>query len=224
MIGSIAYTTAPWGAGTYRDHGWVQTTSNWTPQPVVQGYSDGLLPVKGHKQPFRGIFVCRYGATSQSPYCGEIESTNVTTPITVTASLKGLSRVDIFSFAGDSGGPYLTAAGDGMGTHAASTAGPTDYFESYFEPLWHSLPAMGLTLLTTTGDNPPDISGFTCPDYDSSGNNTYFCSVSYVTQGPTDVIWSSNTSGTSAGDGFFGSCSQHQMVNVSVTVSNGFGS
>lgn len=223
VIGSIAYTTAPWGAGTYRDHGWVQTTSGWTPQPVVQGYSDGLLPVKGQKTPIQGMSVCRYGASSQAPFCGSIHSTANTIPITATASIEGLSRVNIFSFPGDSGGPYLTAAGDGLGTHSASLYGPTDYPESYFEPLSHSLTAMGLTLLTTTGNNPPNITGFTCPDYDSSGNYTYFCSVSYATQGPTQVAWSS-LSGTGAGDGFFGSCLQHQWVTVSVTVSNAFGS
>lgn len=223
LIGVVEASSYPWTLGVNRDHAWVQTNEKWKPQPQVWGYEDGLLEVRGAVRVVDGMLVCRYGAISEGPHCAAVNGTEHYVPMGDVFTLYPLSRADVFTLPGDSGGPYMTASGYGVGIHSASADDP-DRPQAYFESLTDALSEFELTLLTSSAGRELEITEFKCPDWENSGDGRYYCAVRYTPEQGAVVNWSSSSNGTSAGDGFFGSCIQSQSVTVSVTVSNSTGS
>lgn len=220
VIGNVAGTDWP-----QTDRGWVSTNAGVQLLPEINGFDDGVFTVEGSQNALQGTFVCRFGRTTGGPHCGTVSGLNQTVLFSgETQSTSGLTRADgVCSAGGDSGGPYVKGGtGLGVGTHTGGSGGCTSSAVKYFHPLENSLNFFNLTLLTGSGGDPPAITTFVCPDTANSGSGMFHCFVEYTSQGETQVDWTGP--GNASGDSFFGSCGEHQQVNVTVTVSNGFGS
>ncbi|NLU78550.1 S1 family peptidase [Micromonospora sp. HNM0581] len=174
--------------GTFRgssfpgnDYGWVQTNSNWTPQPWVNNYSGGTVTVAGSTEAAVGAAVCRSGSTT-GWRCGTIQAKNQTVNY-AQGSVSGLTRTNACAEPGDSGGSWLSgqqAQGVTSGGSGNCSIGGT----TYFQPVNEILSAYGLTLRTSGGGNPPPPTG--CSGYEatytgsiSSGQRRYQPNGSY---------------------------------------------
>ncbi|PZG00765.1 serine protease [Micromonospora deserti] len=184
--------------GTFRgssfpgnDYAWVQTNSNWTPQPWVNNYSGGNVTVAGSTEAAVGAAVCRSGSTT-GWRCGSIQAKNQTVNY-AEGSVSGLTRTNACAEPGDSGGSWLAgqqAQGVTSGGSGNCSVGGT----TYFQPVNEILSAYGLTLRTSGGGEPPPTG---CTGYES----TYTGSIS---QGqsryqPNGSYYYSSVSGTHRG-------------------------
>ncbi|MER7456744.1 S1 family peptidase [Micromonospora sp. NPDC126480] len=175
--------------GTFRgssfpgnDYAWVQTNSNWTPQPWVNNYSGGNVTVAGSTEAAVGAAVCRSGSTT-GWRCGSIQAKNQTVNYP-QGTVTGLTRTNACAEPGDSGGSWLSGQqAQGVtsgGSGNCSTGGTT-----YFQPVNEILSVYGLTLRTSGGgDPPPPPTG--CSGYEatytgsiSSGQSRYQPNGSY---------------------------------------------
>ncbi|MFC3501609.1 S1 family peptidase [Micromonospora krabiensis] len=185
--------------GTFRgssfpgnDYAWVQTNSNWTPQPWVNNYSGGNVTVAGSTEAAVGAAVCRSGSTT-GWRCGTIQAKNQTVNY-AEGSVGGLTRTNACAEPGDSGGSWLSgqqAQGVTSGGSGNCTSGGT----TYFQPVNEILSAYGLTLRTGGGGGEPPPTG--CSGYEA----TYTGSVSSgqsVFQ-PNGSYYYSSVSGTHRG-------------------------
>ncbi|MFY1631998.1 S1 family peptidase [Solwaraspora sp. WMMB335] len=168
--------------GTFRgssfpgnDYAWVQTNSNWTPQPWVNNYSGGNVTVAGSAEASVGASVCRSGSTT-GWRCGTIQAKNSTVNYP-QGTVTGLTRTSACAEPGDSGGSWLSgqqAQGVTSGGSGNCSVGGT----TYFQPVNEILSVYGLTLRTGSGGNPPPTTpppgGGTCSGY----QNTYTGSLS----------------------------------------------
>ncbi|MFI5485852.1 S1 family peptidase [Micromonospora echinaurantiaca] len=175
--------------GTFRgssfpgnDYAWVQTNSNWTPQPWVNNYSGGNVTVAGSTEAAVGAAICRSGSTT-GWRCGSIQAKNQTVNY-AEGSVSGLTRTNACAEPGDSGGSWLSgqqAQGVTSGGSGNCTSGGT----TYFQPVNEILSAYGLTLRTSGGGGePPPPTG--CSGYEatytgsiSSGQSRYQPNGSY---------------------------------------------
>jgi streptogrisin C len=115
------------------------TDPSWTPQPTV-----GATTVHGSREAPVGSTVCLTGATS-GRVCGQITGRNRS--VNFDGQLQnGMGVASLCSREGDSGGPYITAAGQAQGIH--SGGGDDGGCASYFTPVGPALRAFGLTLDT----------------------------------------------------------------------------
>lgn len=116
------------------------TEPSWTPRPTV-----GATTVRGSREAPVGSTVCLTGATS-GRVCGEITGRNRS--VSFDGQMQnGMGVAALCSRQGDSGGPYITAAGQAQGIH--SGGGDDDAgCASYFTPVGAALRAFGLTLDT----------------------------------------------------------------------------
>jgi streptogrisin C len=173
--------------GTFRgssfpgnDYAWVQTNSNWTPQPWVNNYSGGNVIVAGSQEAAVGASVCRSGSTT-GWRCGTIQAKNATVNY-AEGTVYGLTRTNACAEPGDSGGSWLSgqqAQGVTSGGSGNCTIGGT----TYFQPVNEILSAYNLTLRTGSsggdpGNPPPNPTGCTGYQYRysgslSSGQNAY---------------------------------------------------
>ncbi|ROO59928.1 streptogrisin C [Micromonospora sp. Llam0] len=191
--------------GTFRgssfpgnDYAWVQTNSNWTPQPWVNNYSGGNVTVAGSSEAAVGASICRSGSTT-GWRCGTIQAKNSTVNYP-QGRVSGLTRTNACAEPGDSGGSWLSGQqAQGVtsgGSGNCSTGGTT-----YFQPVNEILSVYGLTLRTGGGGNPPPTTpppgGGTCSGY----QNTYTGSLS---SGGTQI--QPNGSYFSAGSGTHRAC------------------
>jgi streptogrisin C len=129
------------------DFGVVAVNGDWTPQPVVNDFNGGTVPVAGSQEAPVGASVCRSGSTTGT-HCGVIQAKNATVNYP-EGSVTGLTRTDVCAEAGDSGGPWLSgdqAQGVTSGGSGDCTAGGT----TFFQPVNEILQDNGLTLVTTT--------------------------------------------------------------------------
>lgn len=134
-VGSGARTA---GSGT--DVGAVPVTEpGWQPQPAV-----GPVPVRGATAAAVGDPVCLVGSTS-GRVCGTITGRNRTVNFDGTMQ-RGMTSTSICSHEGDSGGPYVTSAGQAQGVHSGGGTGSACV--SYFTPVSTALSALGLRLRT----------------------------------------------------------------------------
>ncbi|GIJ32527.1 MULTISPECIES: S1 family peptidase [Micromonospora] len=186
--------------GTFRgssfpgnDYGWVQTNSNWTPQPWVNNYSGGNVTVAGSTEAAVGAAVCRSGSTT-GWRCGTIQAKNQTVNY-AEGSVSGLTRTNACAEPGDSGGSWLSgqqAQGVTSGGSGNCSSGGT----TYFQPVNEILSAYGLTLRTSGGGNePPPPTG--CSGYEA----TYTGSISsgQSRYQPNGSYYYSSSSGTHRG-------------------------
>ncbi|WBB69973.1 S1 family peptidase [Micromonospora sp. WMMD812] len=185
--------------GTFRgssfpgnDYAWVQTNSNWTPQPWVNNYAGGNVTVAGSTEAAVGAAICRSGSTT-GWRCGTVQAKNQTVNY-AEGSVSGLTRTNACAEPGDSGGSWLSgqqAQGVTSGGSGNCTSGGT----TYFQPVNEILSAYGLTLRTSGGGEPPPPTG--CTGYEA----TYTGSVSSgqsVFQ-PNGSYYYSSVSGTHRG-------------------------
>jgi streptogrisin C len=135
------------------DFGVVTVNGDWTPQPVVNDFNGGTVPVAGSQEAPVGASICRSGSTTGT-HCGVIQAKNATVNYPEGA-VTGLTRTDVCAEGGDSGGPWLSgdqAQGVTSGGSGDCTRGGT----TFFQPVNEILQANGLTLVTTNaGGNQP---------------------------------------------------------------------
>nr|MDT0657522.1 S1 family peptidase [Micromonospora sp. DSM 115978] len=155
--------------GTFRgssfpgnDYAWVQTNSNWTPQPWVNNYSGGNVTVAGSTEAAVGASICRSGSTT-GWRCGTVQAKNSTVNYP-QGTVTGLTRTNACAEPGDSGGSWLSgqqAQGVTSGGSGNCSSGGT----TYFQPVNEILSVYGLTLRTGSGGTPPPTTpppGGTC--------------------------------------------------------------
>ncbi|WP_170288173.1 alpha-lytic protease prodomain-containing protein [Marilutibacter maris] len=134
------------------DRAWVSLNSTQNLLPIVYGYGNGDVTVRGSIEAPIGAAVCRSGRTS-GWHCGTITEKNTSVRyVKGGGSISGLSRASTCSLGGDSGGSFITAAGQGQGvlsggpTAVTSCPDPNGY--SLFQPLNPLLQSLDLTLVT----------------------------------------------------------------------------
>lgn len=146
QIGAFAASNFPGS-----DRAWVQVDNNHTLLPVVDGYSGSDIPVYGSSEAPIGASVCRSGRTT-GLHCGVIEAKNVTVQYP-DASVNGLTQVKVCAEGGDSGGAFITGAGQGQGVLSGGNYSckgkQAKLATSYFQPLNALLQGYGLTLSTS---------------------------------------------------------------------------
>ncbi|MCK2220324.1 alpha-lytic protease prodomain-containing protein [Actinomadura sp. ATCC 31491] len=145
--------------GTFRgssfpgnDYSWVEVNSQWTPTGVVNGYSAGLLPVRGATVAQAGSSVCRAGSTT-GYHCGTVQQLN--TSVTYSqGTVTGVTRTSVCAEPGDSGGSFI--AGDqAQGVTSGGSGDCTSGGTTYFQPVGEILSVYGLTLATQGGGPGP---------------------------------------------------------------------
>jgi streptogrisin C len=150
------------------DFGVVAVNGDWTPQPVVNDFNGGTVPVAGSQEAPVGASVCRSGSTTGT-HCGVIQAKNATVNYPEGA-VTGLTRTDVCAEAGDSGGPWLSgdqAQGVTSGGSGDCTAGGT----TFFQPVNEILQDNGLTLVTTTSGTPAPTPA-SCTGLEASGTGS----------------------------------------------------
>jgi streptogrisin C len=141
--------------GTFRDsvfpgndYAWVQVNGGWTPQPWVNNYGGGNVPVAGSQEAGIGASVCRSGRTT-GWRCGVIEAKNVTVSYPQGA-VYGLTQSNACAEGGDSGGSWIS--GDqAQGTTSGGSGNCSTGGTTFFQPINATLSRFGLSLVTTGG-------------------------------------------------------------------------
>ncbi|MBX9402709.1 S1 family peptidase [Lysobacter sp. BMK333-48F3] len=158
-LGSFAASSMPDDNETGPDRGWVQVDSTHTLSASVYGYGNGDVNVSGSTEAAVGAALCRSGRTS-SWRCGAIRSKNVTVSYVDDAgnpdgTVTGLTQTTACSEGGDSGGSFITGAGQAQGVLSGGSGsckgrqGRTGGGNSYYSPINPILSAYSLTLKTT---------------------------------------------------------------------------
>lgn len=159
-IGTFAASVMPQGTASGPDRAWVRLNSGHTLTPSVYGYGNGDVAVRGSTEAAIGAALCRSGRTT-GWHCGTIRSKNVTVSYTdqttgqPDGTVTGLTRTTACAQPGDSGGSFITSAGQAQGVlsggsgscpagRVSNGAGTT-----YFTPIRSILSIYGLTLRTS---------------------------------------------------------------------------
>ena len=141
-IGPVARTSYPGD-----DYGLVRVDSpSWAVSPLVAS-GGGRISVTGADEAPVGASVCSAGSTSGF-ICGTVQAKNQTVNYGNGDVIFGLTRTDICSQFGDSGGPLLAgtqAQGVLSGGTICSLMAPG---ESFYQPVAEILAATGLDLVT----------------------------------------------------------------------------
>lgn len=217
------------------DSAWVRitNTASWPLRNWVNNYAGGTVQILGQAQAPVGAAICRSGART-GYRCGVVNANNVTVNYSAGAVF-GLTSTSACVGFGDSGGAYITPAGQAQGVTSGGQFFPntTDNCASnppvsFHQPIVPLLNQYGLTLFTGGGGGgtAPVITSFVCPNRADSGGGQYFCNVRYTPTNAT-VSWSGASGQSSYADGFgdfFGTCVSGQTLRLTVTVSTSAGS
>ena len=202
------------------DFAWVYLTNPaWALRPWVNNHAGGSVTIQGATPAPIGAAICRSGATTGFR-CGTITATNVSTNYG-QGPINGLVQSTACAGRGDSGGAFITPAGEAQGVTSGGTlpVGANDNCGmatpvTFHQPLQPILNAYGLTLLTNAQYSvAPSINNIQC----SGTNGSYNCWVSYQSFSPAGESWGAPFYNT-------GGCSAGQWVTITATVSNAFGS
>ncbi len=158
-VGTFAASTMPSGTQTGPDRGWVKVDSTHTLSPSVYGYGNGDVTVRGSTEAAVGAALCRSGRTS-GWHCGAIRSKNVTVSYVddnnnPDGTVTGLTRTSACAEGGDSGGSFITSAGQAQGVLSGGSGscqgsqGNNGGGNSYYTPINSILSTYGLTLRTS---------------------------------------------------------------------------
>ncbi len=148
-VGSFAASNFPGN-----DRAWVQVGSTHTLQGLVSNYSGGNVAVRGSTEAATGASVCRSGRTT-GYRCGTITAKNITVNY-AEGSVFGLSQSNACVGGGDSGGSWITGAGQAQGVTSGGNlqAGtnnncglPTSQRRTFFDRINPILSQYGLTLV-----------------------------------------------------------------------------
>ena len=145
-IGSFQASSYP----NQGDGAWVALTGSHTLVAAVDGYNQADVPVQGSTVAAIGAAVCRSGRTTGFK-CGTIEAYNQTVQYP-DVSVSGLTRVKVCAEGGDSGGSFITGAGQAQGVLSGGNYSckgkQASLATSYFQPIGQILQNYGLTLMT----------------------------------------------------------------------------
>jgi streptogrisin C len=137
------------------DFSWIQTNSNWTPQPWVNNYSGGNVLVAGSQDAAIGSAICRSGRTT-GWRCGTLLGRDETV-VYAQGAVSGLSRSDACAEPGDSGGSWI-AGNQAQGVTSGGTGNCTSGGTMWFQPVNEILSTYGLSLITSGGSTSSLIS------------------------------------------------------------------
>jgi hypothetical protein len=148
-VGSFAQSNFPGN-----DRAWVQVGAAHTLQPWVSNWSGGNVVVRGSTEAATGASLCRSGRTT-GYQCGTITAKNVTVNY-AEGSVFGLTQSNACAGGGDSGGSWITGAGQAQGVTSGGNraAGsnsncslPASQRRTYFDRINPILSQYGLTLV-----------------------------------------------------------------------------
>jgi hypothetical protein len=217
------------------DSAWVRITNPgpWPLRNWVTNYAGGTVPINGSTQAPVGAAICRSGRTT-GYRCGTVTANNVTVNY-VAGAVFGLTSTSACVGFGDSGGAYITPAGQAQGVTSGGQFFPgtndncaSNPPVSFHQPIVPLLNQYGLTLFTgATGGTPPTITSFVCPNYGDSGAAQYICYMTYSSGSAASVAWTGAggvISNYAGGSEFFGRCIAGQSLRITATVTNASGS
>ncbi|MGO1070456.1 S1 family peptidase [Lysobacter sp. CA199] len=158
-VGTFSASSMPSGSQTGPDRGWVKVDSTHTLSPSVYGYGQGDVTVRGSTEAAVGAALCRSGRTS-GWHCGAIRSKNMTVSYVdddgnPDGTVTGLTRTSACAEGGDSGGSFITGAGQAQGVlsggsgSCSGSQGNNGGGNSYYTPIKSILSAYALTLRTS---------------------------------------------------------------------------
>lgn len=153
LIGTFQGSTFPNPGSSGTDMSWIQISSGHTQSATVYGWGKGDVTVKGGTEAAIGAAICRSGRTS-GWRCGAIKAKGVTVNYQSGETIVNLTQTTACSEGGDSGGSFITGAGQGQGVLSGGSgnckgrAGKTGGGNSYYQPLLPLLSFYGLTLTT----------------------------------------------------------------------------
>lgn len=136
------------------DYAWVSVGSSNTLQPYVYNYSGGNVVVRGSTEAATGASLCRSGRTT-GYRCGTITAKNVTVNY-AEGTVYGLTQSNACVGGGDSGGSWITGAGQAQGVTSGGNAQSgtnsncglsSSQRRTFYQRLKPILSAYGLTLL-----------------------------------------------------------------------------
>ncbi|WP_324906970.1 S1 family peptidase [Lysobacter sp.] len=153
-IGSFVASSFPSPGQTGNDYAWVKVDAGHTLSPSVYGYGSGDATVRGSTEAAVGAAVCRSGRTT-GWRCGTIEAKNQTVNYSSGETILNLTRTTACSEGGDSGGSFITGAGQAQGVLSGGSGTckgkqPNNRTRSFYQPLLPILQNYNLTLLTGT--------------------------------------------------------------------------
>jgi streptogrisin C len=150
---TVSASIGSFQASSYPNNGdgaWVALTGSHTLVAAVDGYNQADVPVHGSTVAPIGAAVCRSGRTTGFK-CGTIEAYNQTVQYP-DVSVSGLTRVKVCAEGGDSGGSFITGAGQAQGVLSGGNysckGNQAALATSYFQPIGEILQNYGLTLKT----------------------------------------------------------------------------
>jgi streptogrisin C len=151
-VGTFQGSTFPNPGSTGTDMAWVATTSAHSPLGTVYGWGTSAdVAVKGATRASVGAAVCRSGRTTKWK-CGSIEAWGQTVNYGSGETITNLTRTSACSEGGDSGGSFITGAGQAQGVlsgGSGSCKGGGKRSKSFFQPIDTLLSNYGLTLKTS---------------------------------------------------------------------------
>lgn len=150
-LGTYAASNFPSPGQSGPDRAWVRLDAGHTPRPIVEGYNSADVTVRGSTEAAIGAAVCRSGRTTQWR-CGTLEAKNQTVNYSTGETVQNLTRTSACSEGGDSGGSFVTTAGQAQGVlsgGSGSCKGGGKRSKSYFFPINPLLQAYNLTLVTS---------------------------------------------------------------------------
>lgn len=217
------------------DMAWVQITnpSAWPLSNSVNNYAGSAVTVIGSTPALVGAAICRSGAKT-GYRCGVVRANGISVNYT-DGTVYGLTSTSACIGKGDSGGAYVTPAGQAQGVasggksisastgHNCSASSPT----SYHQPLNPLMSQFGLTLFTGNQQTPPIITNFNCPRSGDTGEGFYLCAVQYSSHTPVSVQWLGEVGDSYASETyseFYGECTEGQYLNITAVVTNAAGS
>lgn len=143
-IGSFAASVFP-----NADRAWVRVDNSHTLLASVSS-SGGSVAVRGSVEAPIGGALCRSGRTTGWK-CGVIEAKNVSVSYP-EGTVNNMTRTNVCAEGGDSGGSFITAAGQGQGVLSGGNysckGNQAKLAKSYYQPLNPLLSAYNLTLKT----------------------------------------------------------------------------
>jgi streptogrisin C len=153
-IGSFTASSFPAPGQTGNDYAWVKVDAGHTLSPSVYGYGSGDVTVRGSTEAAVGAAICRSGRTS-GWRCGTIEAKNQTVSYSTGETILNLTRTTACSEGGDSGGSFITGAGQAQGVLSGGSGSckgkqPNNRTRSFYQPLLPILQRYSLNLLTGT--------------------------------------------------------------------------
>ncbi|EPD62259.1 carbohydrate-binding protein [Streptomyces sp. HGB0020] len=133
-----------------KDMSWVAVNSDWTATPDYKGQGGNRAQIAGSVQALVGASVCRSGSTS-GWHCGTIQQLGATVDYE-EGTVTGLTRTNVCSEPGDSGGPFVSGA-QAQGTTSGGSGDCTSGGTTFFQPVNPILSDFGLILKTASSQS-----------------------------------------------------------------------